>query len=107
MSDNQGDQDEIEARSFKALPRDPNQVEHKKPRAFIHRPDEDPEAAEEARKHASYTEAAKTISTEDFSLTKMGQKPCVRDALLPGIGGGMGVGAVRFMLGGQFYSAFN
>lgn len=90
---------EIEAHTYKALPRDPNQKEHKKPRAFIHRPDEDPEAAEEARKHASYVDAAKTIKTDDFA--KVAQQPCVRNALLPGIGGGMGIGALRFVIGSK------
>lgn len=96
---------DIEARTFKALPRDPNQKEHKKPRAFLHRPEEDAEASEEARRQATLVDAAKTIKTEDFDLSKLGGQPCVRNALLPGIGGGIGVGALRFMFGGKQYIA--
>lgn len=99
MSDPSGPGRQTEVKTFKALPRDPNQAEHKKPRAFIHRPDEDPEAAAEARRQATYTEALKTVKGED--LTKVAQQPCVRNALLPGIGGGFGVGALRFVLGGM------
>ena len=104
MSDDSERRREIEARTFKALPRDPNQKEHKKPRAFIHRPDEDSEATEEARRNATLMDAAKTIKGEDFSLDKVGGQPCVRNALLPGIGGGIGVGALRFMFGGTRHS---
>lgn len=100
----QGNGRETEVKTFKALPRDPNQEEHKKPRAFIHRPDEDPEAAEEARRNATYADAVKTAKVED--LTKVGQQPCVRNALLPGIGGGVGTGAIRFILGGNVVFAY-
>lgn len=101
MSDDAERRRDIEARTFKALPRDPNQKEHKKPRAFIHRPDEDSAEAEEARRQATLLDAAKTIKAEDFDLSKVGGQPCVRNALLPGIGGGIGVGALRFMVGGR------
>ncbi len=88
-----------EPEGFQALPRSSDQEIHRKPRAFIHRPDEDPEAAEEARKNASLLEAAKTIQVEDF--TKVAQIPCLRNAMLPGIGGGAAIGAARFVIGGK------
>ncbi len=88
-----------EPEGFQALPRSSDQEIHRKPRAFIHRPDEDPEAAAEARKNASLLEAAKTIQVEDF--TKVAQIPCLRNAMLPGIGGGVAIGAARFVIGGK------
>lgn len=87
--------------NFKPLPRDPNQPIHKKPRVFIHRPNEDPEEENEARKNLSMIEAAKTIQLEDF--TKVHQTPCFRDAVMPAIGAGGGIGALRFVVGGIVY----
>jgi hypothetical protein len=98
MSNSSGSND-VEHKAYKALPRDMDQEIHKKPRIFIHRPtDQDAEATEEARKRASLLEAAKTIQMEDFAHVH--EKPCVRNALLPAIGGGMAIGAGRFVLGG-------
>lgn len=92
---------EVEHKAYKALPRDMDQEIHKKPRIFIHRPtDQDAEATEDARQRASYLDAMRTIQAEDF--THVHEKPCVRNALLPAIGGGMAVGAGRFVLGGVF-----
>lgn len=82
-----------------ALPRDPSQKIHKKPRVFIHRASEDPEEEERAYKNLSMLDAAKTVSIEDFK--KVHQTPCFRDAMLPGIGLGSGVGALRFVVGGM------
>jgi hypothetical protein len=94
---------DVEHKAYKALPRDMDQEIHKKPRIFIHRPtDQDAEATEEARQRASLLEAAKTIQLEDFA--HVAEKPCVRNALLPAIGGGMAVGAGRFVLGGASYA---
>lgn len=45
-------------------------------------------------------EALKTVRLEDFKQVHM--YPCVRDALLAGIGGGFGVGGVRALLGGSW-----
>ncbi|KAI9822488.1 MAG: hypothetical protein M1827_000207 [Pycnora praestabilis] len=51
------------------------------------------------------TEAAKTIRLEDFkSIHKL---PCVRDALLAGIGSGFGMGGVRAILGASIPKASN
>lgn len=94
---------EIEVKEFKALPRSMDQEIHRHPRAFIHRPNEDPAVQAEARKNASVLEAAKTIQFEDF--TKVHQTPCVRNALLPGIGSGAAIGAGRFVLGGKSISS--
>lgn len=89
----------VEHKAYKALPRDENQEIHKKPRIFIHRPTEqDAEATEQARQQASYLDAARTIQVEDF--TKVHEKPCVRNALLPAIGGGTVIGAGRLVFGG-------
>jgi len=99
MSDSSSS-DNIEHKAYKALPRDENQEIHKKPRIFIHRPTEgDAEATEQARQQASILEAARTIQAEDF--TKVHEKPCVRNALLPAIGGGTFIGAGRLVFGGK------
>jgi len=94
---------DIEVQTFKALPRDPNQEEHRKPRAFIHRPAEatDPDAIQAPP--PSIVDAVKTVHLEDF--TKVHETPCVRNALLPGIGGGVAVGAGRFVIGGRISCA--
>ena len=82
-----------------SYPRDPNQPIHRKPRVFIHRPNEDPQEEVVARQNASFMEAAKMIEWSD--LKNFHKMPCVRDALLPGIGSGVGVGALRFVVGGM------
>ena len=87
------------------LPRDPNQPLHKRPRVFIHRPDEDPQAELDALKNTSYIEAARTVQLSDF--TSLHKQPCVRDALLPGIAGGAGVGALRFVMGAKLVRSYN
>lgn len=45
------------------------------------------------------SKALMTIKMEDFK--SLHQKPCVRDALLVGIGVGFGLGGIRASLGGQ------
>lgn len=88
-----------------ALPRDPNQPIHKRPRVFIHRPDEDPEAEFQARENTSYIEAARTIQPSD--LLSVHKTPCFRDAMLPGIVGGAGIGALRFVAGAGIMKSCN
>lgn len=51
-------------------------------------------------KEASYMDALRSIKLSDFQ--EVHTKPCVRDALLTGIGGGFGIGGVRAILGGMF-----
>lgn len=53
-------------------------------------------------KQASYFDALRRIQLSDFQ--EIHKKPCVRDALLTGIGGGFGIGGVRAILGGTFNS---
>ena len=48
---------------------------------------------------ASLLDAAKTIRLSEFK--EVHQKPCVRDALMTGIGAGFGIGGVRSILGGK------
>lgn len=50
-------------------------------------------------KDASIVDALKTIKLGDFK--EVHKKPCVRDALLAGIGLGFGAGGVRAILGGM------
>lgn len=50
-------------------------------------------------KEASLLDAAKTIRLSDFK--QFHKKPCVRDALMTGIGAGFGIGGVRSILGGK------
>ena len=88
-----------------ALPRDPNQPIHRKPRVFIHRMNEDPAAETQALQNTSYITALRTVSLSDFKT--VGQTPCFRDAMLPGIGGGMGLGALRFVVGGSMWKGMN
>lgn len=76
------------------IPRNPNQPIHRKPRVFIHRPKDDPEVTA----NTSYISALATVKAEDF--TKIHQIPCFRDAVLPAIPTGLGLGAVRFVIGG-------
>ena len=53
-------------------------------------------------KEAGYFDALRSIQLSDFQ--EVHKKPCVRDALLTGIGGGFGIGGVRAILGGPFTS---
>ena len=78
---------------------------HKRPRVFIHRLDEDPEAENEALRNTSYIEAAQTVQLSDFR--QVHKLPCFRDAALPGIAGGTGIGALRFVLGGSIPKSCN
>lgn len=48
---------------------------------------------------ASIVDAARTIHLKE--LTEVQKKPCVRDALMTGIGAGFGVGGIRAILGGM------
>ena len=50
-------------------------------------------------KEASYFDALRSVKFADFQ--EIHTKPCVRDALLTGIGGGFGIGGVRAVLGGR------
>lgn len=54
-------------------------------------------------KQASYFDALRSIQLSDFQ--EVHNKPCVRDALLTGIGGGFGISGVRAILGGSFTSS--
>lgn len=54
-------------------------------------------------KEASYFDALRSIQLSDFQ--EVHKKPCVRDALLTGIGGGFGIGGVRAILGGMSTSS--
>ena len=49
-------------------------------------------------KEASIIDAARTIHLADFK--EVHKKPCVRDALMTGIGVGFSIGGVRSILGG-------
>ncbi len=53
-------------------------------------------------KEAGYFDALRSIQLSDFQ--EVHKKPCARDALLTGIGGGFGIGGVRAILGGTFAS---
>lgn len=44
---------------------------------------------------------ALNINLSEFS--KLYQKPCVRDSLLVGLGGGFGVGSIRAVVGGSIW----
>jgi cytochrome c oxidase assembly protein subunit 20 len=48
------------------------------------------------------TKGFKTVRLEDFKQVHM--YPCVRESLLLGIGGGFGIGGVRFLWGGEQHS---
>ena len=50
-------------------------------------------------KEAGYFDALRSIKASDFQ--EVHKKPCVREALLTGIGGGFGIGGVRAILGGM------
>lgn len=49
-------------------------------------------------KEAGVFDALKSIKVTEF--TEVHKKPCVRDSLLTGIGGGFGIGGVRAIWGG-------
>ena len=51
---------------------------------------------------ASLLDAAKSIRLSEFK--EVHKKPCVRDALMTGIGAGFGIGGVRSILGGKYSS---
>jgi len=50
-------------------------------------------------KEIGFGDALEAIKLEEF--TEIHKKPCVRDALMTGIGSGFGVGGVRFLAGGR------
>ena len=50
-------------------------------------------------KEVGIIDALKTVNLEEFA--EVHRKPCVRDALLTGIGIGFGVGGLRGILGGR------
>ncbi|KAF6235669.1 hypothetical protein HO173_006352 [Letharia columbiana] len=56
-------------------------------------------------KEAGYFDALRSIQFSDFQ--EVHKKPCVRDALLTGIGGGFGIGGVRAVLGASVWTTCN
>ncbi|KAL9130914.1 MAG: hypothetical protein Q9217_001017 [Psora testacea] len=56
-------------------------------------------------KEASIIDALKSIHLADFK--EVHKKPCVRDALMTGIGAGFGIGGVRSILGATVLSTCN
>ena len=50
-------------------------------------------------RNATLLDALNSVRLRDF--TEVHKKPCVRDALLPGIGAGFAVGGVRAIMGGM------
>lgn len=56
-------------------------------------------------KEASYSDALRSIRISDFQ--EVHKKPCARDALLTGIGGGFGIGGVRAILGASVWKTCN
>ncbi|KAL6721070.1 hypothetical protein ACLMJK_000170 [Lecanora helva] len=52
-----------------------------------------------------FMEALRSVKPSEF--TEVHKKPCVRDALLTGIGGGFGLGGARAILGGSILSSSN
>ncbi|KAL9639376.1 MAG: hypothetical protein Q9164_000958 [Protoblastenia rupestris] len=56
-------------------------------------------------KEASIFDALRSVSLEDFKGVH--KKPCVRDALMTGMGAGFGIGGVRSILGATILSACN
>ena len=53
-------------------------------------------------REAGYLDALRSVQFSDFQ--EVHKKPCVREALLTGIGGGFGIGGVRAILGGTYTS---
>ena len=49
-------------------------------------------------------DAFETVKLEEF--TQIHKKPCVRDALMTGIGSGFGIGGVRALLGGKLWKTW-
>ncbi|MCJ1454680.1 hypothetical protein MMC28_005033 [Mycoblastus sanguinarius] len=56
-------------------------------------------------KEASLFDALRSIRMSEFK--EVHKKPCVRDALLTGIGGGFGIGGVRAILGAPVWKTCN
>lgn len=54
-------------------------------------------------KEATYFDALRSIKISDFQ--EIHTRPCVRDAMMAGIGGGFGIGGVRAILGGTLTSS--
>lgn len=52
----------------------------------------------------SLGEAIKTVKVADFK--EVVTYPCARESFLFGIGGGFGVGGLRFLVGGMFFNLF-
>ena len=52
-------------------------------------------------KEAGLIDAMKSVRLEEFR--EVHKKPCVRDALLTGIGTGFGIGGIRTIMGGKCY----
>ena len=50
-------------------------------------------------KEAGVFDAVRSIQLHEF--TEVHKKPCVRDSLLTGIGGGFGIGGIRAIWGGK------
>ena len=48
-------------------------------------------------------DAIKTVRVNE--LKEVHKKPCARDALLTGIGAGFGIGGLRAIMGGKYYSS--
>lgn len=54
-------------------------------------------------RNANVLDALKSVRLTDFK--EVHRKPCVRDALLPGIGAGFVMGGIRAIMGGQIFTA--
>lgn len=54
-------------------------------------------------KEATYIDALRSIKASDFQ--EIHTKPCARESILTGIGGGFGIGGVRAILGGTLTSS--
>ena len=50
-------------------------------------------------KEIGFSDAFESIKAEEFA--ELHKKPCVRDALMTGIGSGFGVGGLRALVGGR------
>jgi len=63
---------------------------------------------QDAKNHAgpvSFTEAVETVKIGE--LSEVAKYPCVRNALLQGIGAGFGAGGLRFVAGGHVFRCVN
>ncbi len=56
-------------------------------------------------KEAGLLDAIKTVRIDEFK--EVHKKPCARDALLTGIGAGFGIGGLRAIMGGNYYTPVN